>query len=156
MKLNDVKSKYTSAGDIIYRIALQFVLAKGTEEAKRSKPEILNTIDSYILGCAAEIAESDDFVDSMTRPETQFVWVVTHKDDDDTDSPLVSPLVDSVYATREGAVAEIRRQKNELMDMYGLDEIRFITDDDEIFEVESIDCLMHMHVTVTATKHPIR
>ena len=75
MKLNDVKSKYTSAGDIIYRIALQLVLAKGTEEAKRSKPEILNTIDSYILGCAAEIAESDDFVDSIIHlQEEDSLW----------------------------------------------------------------------------------
>lgn len=152
MKLNDVKSKYTSAGDIIYRTAFQFVLAKGTDEAKQSRPKKLDTIDSYILACAADIADAEDFVDSMARPETQFVWVVIHKDDDDTDGPLDG----SVYATREGAVAEIRRQKNKLIDMYGLEGIRFITDDDEIFEVESIDRLMHMHVTVTVTKHPIR
>lgn len=152
MKLSEVKSKYMSAGDIIYRTALRFMLAKGTDEVmKQSRPKNLDTIDSYVLACAADIAEAEDFMETITRPKNETIWVIMYEDEG-TDGPVL----ESVYATREGAVAEIKRRKEEIVHAYGLDDNKIEIDVDEAFRIYSIDWQFSRFAYVTATKVAVR
>lgn len=120
MTISEIRTKYTSAGDIIFRTAIGWLTEGGTDTAKSEKPDKLEMIEDYVKACAADIAESPEFgsrIADAFRTDKKMVYLVYYESD------RVVKEVQSIHKTFESAMkayTDIRKQileDNDIDDM---------------------------------------
>lgn len=131
MTIGEIRTEYTSAGDIIFRTAIGWLTEVGANTARSEKPDKLEMIEDYVKACAADIAESPEFrsrIADAFQTDKKMVYLVYYESD------RVVKEVQSIHKTFESAMkayADIRKQ---ILEDYDID------DDMEVEEDESSIC----------------
>lgn len=131
MTISEIRTKYTSAGDIIFRTAIGWLTEFGANTARSEKPDKLEMVEDYVKACAADIAESPEFrsrIADAFQTDKKMVYLVYYESD------RVVKEVQSIHKTFESAMkayADIRKQ---ILEDYDID------DDMEVEEDESSIC----------------
>lgn len=129
MTISEIRTKYTSAGDIIFRSALGWLIEVGTNTAKSERPDKLEMIEDYIKACAADIAESPAFrsrIDDAFRTDKKMVYLVYYKND------RVVKEVQSIHKTDESAMKAYREIRKQIAEDYDLDSMEVEESDSAI------------------------
>lgn len=109
MTISEIRAKYTSAGDIIFRSAVGWLMEVGANSARTDRPEELEMIEDYVKACAADIAESPEFdsrIADAFKTDRKVYLVYCESD-------RVGKEVQSIHQTYESAIkaySEIRKQ----------------------------------------------
>lgn len=117
MTISEIRTKYTSAGDIIFRTAIGWLTEVGTNTAKSEKPDKLEMIEDYVKACAADIAESPEFnsrIADAFRTDKKMVYLVYYESD------MIEKEVQSIHQTSESAIKAYREIRKRIASDYNL------------------------------------
>lgn len=129
MTISEIRTKYTSAGDIIFRSAIGWLMEVGTNTAKSEKPDKLDMIEDYVKACAADIAESPEFrsrIADAFKIDKKMVYLVNYEDEETV------KYVVGVYLTHEAAMRAYAGVREQIKQDYDLDALTVEQDDDSI------------------------
>lgn len=129
MTIDEIRTMYTSAGDIIFRTAIGWLTEVGTNTAINEKPDKLLMIEDYVKACAADIAESPEYKSKINDAlclDRKTVYLVYYEDED-TDKYAVG-----VYSTYEVAMRTYAKTRERIAKAYNLDNKKVEEDDDSI------------------------
>lgn len=126
MTISEIRTKYTSAGDIIFRTAIGWLVEVGTDTAIKEKPDKLLMIEDYVKACAADIAESPEYksrINDIFQSDKRIVYLVYYEDEE-----VVKKVV-GIYSTYESAMQKYTKVRERITKDYDLDSINVDEDD---------------------------
>lgn len=130
MTIGEIRTQYTSAGDIIFRTAIGWLTEVGANTARSEKPDKLEMVEDYVKACAADIAESPEFrsrIADAFKIDKKMVYLVNYEDEE-----MVKYVV-GVYLTHEAAMRAYAGVREQIKQDYDLDAMTVEQDDDSIY-----------------------
>ena len=130
MTISEIRTEYTSAGDIVFRTAIGWLTEVGTNTAKSEKPDKLEMIEDYVKACAADIAESPEFrsrIADAFQTDKKMVYLVYYEDEETV------KYVVGVYLTHKAAMRAYAGVRAQIKHDYDLDAMTVEQDDDSIY-----------------------
>ena len=146
MTIGEIRTKYTSAGDIIFRTAIGWLTEVGANTARSEKPDKLEMVEDYVKACAADIAESPEFrsrIADAFKTDKKMVYLVYYESD------RVVKEVQSIHKTFESAMKAYNEIRQQIAEDYDLNNME-VEDDKSSISAGTPDWQTYVEASVSA------